>query len=81
MVPATGPGVVPVPPPAYHRIQHQRRRSLHLDALTLVTRLRLLGLCQLAVHLGRRRSPPPLPAGPANAPSSPRARPPRDLLQ
>ncbi len=51
MVPAACTGEVPVPPPAYHRIQHQRRSTLHLDALTLVTRLQLLRLCRLAVRL------------------------------
>src|SRR5258706_15813241 len=68
MVPASGEGVVPVPPPAYHRTQRKRRPALHLDALTLVTRLRLLPLCRLAVCLARRRCPPPLPAGPGGRP-------------
>jgi len=68
MVPAAYTGEVPVPPPAYHRIQHRRRSTLHLDALTLVTRLHLLSLCRLAVHLARQRCPPPLPAGPGGRP-------------
>ena len=51
MVPVSGGGVVPVPSPAYQRTQRKRRPALHLDALTLVTRLRLLALCLLAVHL------------------------------
>ena len=68
MVPAAGTGEVPIPPPAYHRMQHQRRSPLHLDALTLVTRLHLLSLCRLAVHLGQQRCPPPLPAGPGGRP-------------
>jgi hypothetical protein len=68
MVPAADTGVVPVPPLAYHRMLHKRRPSLHLDALTLVTQLHLLSLCRLAVHLGRRRCPPPLPAGPGGRP-------------
>jgi transposase len=55
----------PVPPPAYHRTL---TGALHLDALTLVTRLRLLALCALAVRLAQRRCPPPLPAGPGGAP-------------
>ena len=41
--------------------------ALHLDALTLVTRLQLLALCQLAVQLAQRQCPPP-PAGPGGAP-------------
>jgi hypothetical protein len=60
---------VSVPPPAYHR---SLARALHLDALTLVQRLRLLALCQLAVHvavhLAQQQCPPPLPAGPGGAP-------------
>jgi hypothetical protein len=54
---------VPVPPPAYHRAQAKAGPALHVDALTLVSRLHLLPLCQLAVRLARRRCPPPLPAG------------------
>jgi hypothetical protein len=42
--------------------------ALHLDALTLVTRLELLTLCRLAVQLAQRQCPPPLPAGPGGAP-------------
>jgi hypothetical protein len=42
--------------------------ALHLDALTLVTRLELLSLCRLAVQLAQRQCPPPLPAGPGGAP-------------
>jgi hypothetical protein len=42
--------------------------ALHLDALTLVTRLQLLALCQLAVQLAQQQYPPPLPAGPGGAP-------------
>jgi len=55
MFPAACTSVVPIPPPAYHRMQHKRRTTVHLDALTLVTRLHLLSLCRLAVHLGQRR--------------------------
>jgi hypothetical protein len=55
----------PVPPPSYHRTA---ATALHLDALTLVTRLELLGLCRLAVRLAQRQCPPPLPAGPGGAP-------------
>jgi hypothetical protein len=40
---------------------------LHLDALTLVTRLHLLEVCGLAVQLAQRQYPPPLPAGPGGA--------------
>ena len=68
MVPAACDDMVPVSPPAYHRAQHQRRPALHIDALTLVTRLHLLSLCQLAVRMSRHRCPPPLPAGPGGRP-------------
>lgn len=60
--------LTPVPPPAYHRRQASCRPALHLDALTLVTQLHLLALCQLAVRLARWRCPPPLPAGPGGHP-------------
>ena len=65
MAPALCASQAPVPPPAYHRIL---ATALHLDALTLVTRLQLLELCGAAVHLAQRRCPPPLPAGPDGAP-------------
>ena len=68
MVPAACTGKVPVPPPAYHRMQHRRRPALHLDALTLLTHLHLLSLCRLAVRLAQQRCPPPLPAGPGGRP-------------
>jgi hypothetical protein len=42
--------------------------ALHLDALTLVTRLHLLALCRLAVRRAQRRCPPPVPAGPGGRP-------------
>ncbi len=59
---------VPVPPPAYHRMQARLGAALHIDALTLVRGLHLLTLCRLAVRLGHWRCPPPLPAGPGGAP-------------
>jgi transposase len=65
MAPARCPVQAPVPPPSYHRTM---ATALHLDALTLVTRLQLLALCQLAVQLAQRQRPPPLPAGPGGAP-------------
>ena len=65
MAPALGTNQAPVPPPAYHRTV---ATALHLDALTLVTRLQLLEICREAVHLAQRRCPPPLPAGPGGAP-------------
>jgi hypothetical protein len=65
MTPAVGLDQTPIPPPSYHRIL---ATSLHLDALTLVTRLELLALCRLAVQLAQRQCPPPLPAGPGGAP-------------
>jgi hypothetical protein len=60
MAPALCADQAPVPPPSYHR---SPAGALHLDALTLVTRLRLLTLCQLAVHLAQASSVPQLPAG------------------
>lgn len=60
-----GSDQTPVPPPSYHRAM---AKALHLDALTLVTRLHLLAVCQTAVHLAQQRCPPPLPAGPGGAP-------------
>ena len=59
MAPALRANQAPIPPPAYHRTV---ATALHLDALTLVTRLHLLELCSAAVHLARRRFPPPMPA-------------------
>jgi hypothetical protein len=55
----------PVPPPSFHRTM---ATALHLDALTLVTRLQLLEVCRVAVQLARQTCPPPLPAGPGGAP-------------
>ena len=68
MVPAPCVSTAPVPPPAYHRAQAKVGSALHLDALTLITRLHLLALCRLAVHLAQQRCPPPLPAGPGGHP-------------
>jgi transposase len=65
MAPAVSADQAPVPPPSYHRTV---ATALHLDALTLVRRLQLLALCELAVHLAQRPCPPPLPAGPGGAP-------------
>jgi hypothetical protein len=53
------------PPPLYRRTL---ATALHLDALTLLTRLELLALCGLAVQMAHRQCPPPLPAGPGGAP-------------
>jgi hypothetical protein len=55
----------PVPPPPHHRAT---ATALHLDALTLVTRLHLLEVCRVAVQLAQQQCPPPLPAGPGGAP-------------
>jgi hypothetical protein len=63
MVQALCEGTAPVPPPAYLRAQRKRRPALHLDVLTLVTRLHLIALCRLAVQFARHRCSPPLPAG------------------
>jgi hypothetical protein len=68
MVPTPCSSTVPIPPPAYQRAQAKARPALHLDALTLVSRLHLLTLCRLAVRLAHRRCPPPLPAGPGGHP-------------
>jgi Transposase DDE domain len=59
---------VPVPPPAYHRRQAHLGPALHIDALTLVTRLHLLSVCRVAIRVARWRCPPPLPAGPGGRP-------------
>ena len=48
MAPAVCADQAPVPPPSYH---HTVARALHLNALTLVTHLQLLALCQLTVQL------------------------------
>src|SRR5881227_2236519 len=58
----------PVAPPSYQRAQAKQGPALHINALTLVTRLHLLLLCRLAVQLAHRRCPPPLPAGPGGSP-------------
>ena len=68
MVPTPCRNTSPVPPPAYHRAQDAHGRALHIDALTLVTRLHLLALCRLAVRQAHRRCPPPLPAGTGGRP-------------
>jgi hypothetical protein len=47
----------PVPPPSYHRTVAM---ALHLDALTLITRLHLLAVCRVAVQLAQQQCPPPL---------------------
>jgi len=57
-----------VPPPPYHRARRHLSPALHIDALTLITRLHLLALCRLAVQLAHWRCPPPLPAGPGGRP-------------
>ena len=49
-----------VPHPSYQRVHAKHKKALHIDALTLVTRLHLLTLCRLAHHC----CPPPLPKGP-----------------
>src|SRR5258708_20529504 len=65
MAPALCANQAPVPPPVDHTTLCE---ALHLEALTLVTRLQLLETCRVAVHLARRRCPPALPAGPGGAP-------------
>lgn len=56
---------VPVPPPSYQRAM---RSGLHVDALSLVTRLHLLALCRIALRVSLCWCPPPLPAGPGGRP-------------
>jgi Transposase DDE domain len=68
MVPVPCQSTAPVPPPSYQRALAKRTPALHIDALTLVTRLHLLALCRRAVQLSQRHCPPPLPAGPGGAP-------------
>src|SRR5438105_7067887 len=68
MVPVPCPATAPVPPPSYQRALAKRPPALHIDALTLVTRLQLLALCRLAMQLSQRPCPPPWPAGPGGAP-------------
>src|SRR5205085_11102050 len=58
----------PVAPTSYQRAQAKQGPALHINALTLVTRLHLLLLCRLAVSMAHRRCPPPLPAGPGGSP-------------
>src|SRR2546423_14599263 len=70
MVPVPCPATAPVPPPSYQRTVAKRTPALHIDAVTLITRLHLLALCQLAVTLARRQSPPPSPKGPGGAPQT-----------
>jgi Transposase DDE domain len=65
MAPALCTTQTPVPPPSYHRVAAM---ALHVDALTLVTRLHLLEICRMAVHLAQQQCPPPLRAGRGGAP-------------
>jgi transposase len=65
MAPTVCADPAPIPPPSYHRTM---ARALHLDALTLVTRLHLLEMCWVAVRLAQEQCPPPLSAGPGGAP-------------
>src|SRR5260221_14457974 len=65
MAPALCTNQAPVPPPSYHRTT---ATALHLDALTLATRLHLLEVCRVAVQLAQQQCPPPLPAGSGGAP-------------
>src|SRR3954466_15823698 len=68
MVPATCASKAPVPSPSSQRAVAKQPTALHLTALALVTTLRLLDLCRLAVRAAHRRCPPPLPAGPGRRP-------------
>src|SRR5258705_13324239 len=69
MVPAQCVSTAPVAPPAYHRARAKGGPALHLDALTLITRLHLLALCRVVVWLAQRHSSPALlAAGPGGGP-------------
>ncbi len=46
MTPALRMNQAPIPPPPHHRAT---ATALHLDALTLITRLHLLEVCRVAV--------------------------------
>ena len=65
MTPTLCMNQAPVPPPSYHQTM---ATALHVDALTLVTRLHLLEVCRVAVRLAQQHCPRPLPAGPGGAP-------------
>jgi hypothetical protein len=65
MAPARWPDQAAVPPPSYQRTLAS---ALHLDALTVVTRLQVLALCRVAVRLAQQRCAPPLRAGAGGAP-------------
>src|SRR5260221_170335 len=54
------PDRAPIPPPSSHRTM---ATALHLDALTLVTRLHLLEMCRAAVQLAHQQCPRPLRLG------------------
>jgi len=60
MAPALCADQAPVLPPSYYR---SPAGALHLDALTLSTRLHLLMVCELAVHLAHPPCIPQLPVG------------------
>jgi hypothetical protein len=51
MAPAVCADRAPIPPPSYHRTM---ATALHLDALTLVTRLHLLEVCCIAVQVAQQ---------------------------
>jgi hypothetical protein len=50
MAPALYMNQAPVPPPSSHRAAAM---ALHVDALTLVTRLHLLEICRVAAKLAQ----------------------------
>ena len=58
----------PIPPTILSSARPRLGEALHIVALCLVTSLHLLTLCRLAVHLARRRCPPPLSAGSGGSP-------------
>ncbi len=75
MEPLPCPSTVTVPPPSCQRVLAKRAPALHINAVTLVTSLRLLDLCRLAVQAAHRRCPPPLPHGPGGKPRTYREEP------
>lgn len=55
--------MVPFPSHLSARSRTRAQPALHLNALTLVTRLHLLALCRIAARLAQWRCPPSLPSG------------------
>ena len=69
MVPVPCHSTAPVPPASYQRAVAKRTRTLHVDALALVTHLHVLALCRRAVQWSQRHCRPPFPKGPGRGAS------------